>query len=114
MPYLFAVIGIIVVFNFYLLFKRSRKSRNIGKDATAQRVAMVKHHDDLVRKLNYEQADAARRVDLRNKTLEMYEQVRRNAEDSDDQAAGPAPSKPDSETKSQNPMSTDHNIEGLK
>ena len=85
MPYLFAVIGILVVANFYLLFKRGKKGRNVGKDATAERVATVKRHDDLVRQLDLEQMDAARRVELRNKTLDMYEEVRRKAEANESQ-----------------------------
>ena len=81
MPYyLFAVIGILVIANLYFLLKRSKKSRNVGKDAAAQRAATVKRHDALIRKLDYEQRDAARRVELRNKTLEMYDQVRKQAE----------------------------------
>ncbi|MCL2125624.1 MAG: hypothetical protein FWH33_06520 [Oscillospiraceae bacterium] len=79
MPYLFAVIAILVVANFYLLFRRRNKGRNVGKTAKAQREAQVKHHADLVRKLDREQEDAARRVELRNKTLEMYEQVKTNS-----------------------------------
>ena len=88
MEYLFAIVGILVVFNFYLLFKRSRKGRNVGKETTANRVAMEKSHDALVRKLNYEQQDAARRVELRNKTLDMYEQVRRQAQANEEQKDG--------------------------
>jgi len=80
MPYLFAIIGLLVVLNFYMLFRRSRKGRNVGKDATAERIATAKHHDDLVRRLDREQEEAARHVELRNKTLEMYEQARRQGE----------------------------------
>ena len=80
MPYLFAIIAILVVANFYMLFRRNKKKRDVGKDATSKRVATVKRHDDLVRKLDYEQADAKRRVELQNKTFEMYEQVRKQAE----------------------------------
>ena len=80
MPYIFIVVAIIIVANFYMLFRRNRKSRNVGKDATAQRIAIVKSHDDLVRRLDHEQEEAARHVELRNKTLEMYEQARRQGE----------------------------------
>ena len=84
MPYLFAIVGILVVFNFYMLFKRSKKGRNVGKKAASEREAMIKNHDSLVRKLNIEQEDAARRVELRNKTFDMYDQVRKDAETSED------------------------------
>ena len=79
MEYFFILIGILVVFNFYLLFKRSKKSRFTRKGVKADRMANIKNRDDLIRKLDLEQKDAARRVELRNKTFEMYEQVRRNA-----------------------------------
>ena len=81
--YLFAIIAILVIANLYFLLKRSKKSRDVGKDAAAERVATVKRHDSLVRKLDYEQRDAARRVELRNKTLEMYDQVRKQANTDD-------------------------------
>ena len=45
-----------------------------------ERAATVKRHDALIRKLDYEQRDAARRVELRNKTFEMYDQVRKQAD----------------------------------
>jgi len=80
MPYIFTIIAILVIVNLYMLFKRSKKGRNVGKNAAAERIATVKRHDDLVRKLDHEQADAQRRVDAQNKTFEMYEQVRRQAE----------------------------------
>ena len=38
-----------------------------------------------MRRLDREQADAAKRVDLRNKTLEMYDQVRNQGVSADDQ-----------------------------
>ena len=79
MPYLFIVIAILVVVNFYMLFKRNRKSRNIGKEASKEREESVKRYDNLVRKLSHEQEEAARRVELQNKTFDMYDQVRRHA-----------------------------------
>ena len=80
MSYIYAIIGIIIAGNFYMLFRRSKKNRNSKKDAAAKRAAVTKNHDYLVRKLDFEQKEAARRVELRNKTLEMYKQVRKNAE----------------------------------
>ena len=87
MPYLFALIGALVVVNIFMLVKRSRKTRDVGKDATAQRIATVKRHDALVRKLDREQEDAARRVELRNKTFEMYDQVRKQSDTIDQSEA---------------------------
>ena len=79
MPYLIIVIALLVVVNFYMLFVRSKRSRNVGKNATAERIKSVKHHDYLVRKLDHEQEEAAKYVELRNKTLDMYEQVRKQS-----------------------------------
>ena len=81
MEFLFVIIALLVVANFYFLFKRGSKGRNVRKKAAEERIATVKNHEDLVRKLGHEQEEAARRVELRNKTLEMYEQVRRLAEE---------------------------------
>jgi len=86
MTYFFAIIAIVVVVNIYLLFKNSKRKRNVGKESTKQRIETEKHHEELVRKLGYEQEDALRRVELRNKTLEMYEQVRRQAEEQEQEA----------------------------
>ena len=80
MSYFFVIIALLVVANFYFLFKRGKRGRNVGKKATEERIATVKRHDSLVRTLDLEQEEAARRVELRKKTFEMYEQVRRQAE----------------------------------
>ena len=86
MPYLFAIIGILIAANFYFLFKRGKKGQNTRKNAAANRAATVKRHEDLIRKLDREQIEAIKRVELRNKTLEMYEQVRREAEEAEREA----------------------------
>ena len=84
MPYFFVIIALLVVANFYFLFRRNKKSRDVGAKAKAERIATVKRHDDLIRKLDYEQEDAERQVDLRNKMIEMYDQVRKSHESDDD------------------------------
>ena len=84
LPYLFVIIALLVAVNFYLLFKRSKKSRHTRKESAAKHEETIRHHDNLVRKLDREQIEAARRVELRNKTLEMYEQVRKQAEAEED------------------------------
>ena len=91
MPYLFAIIAIVIVANFYMLFKRSKRGRNVGKDVAAKRVASVKNYDDLKRKLDFEQQDAIRRIELRKKTWEMYEQVRKQAEEQEKEAEDQEP-----------------------
>ena len=86
--YFILIIGALIVVNCFLLLRRSKKGRNVGKEAAAEREATVKRHDALVRKLDREQEEAARRVELRNKTFEMYEQVRRQAEAGDGEQTG--------------------------
>ena len=76
MQYFFALIGVLVVGNFYMIFRRNKKNRSVGKEATANRVATVRRHDDLVRKLDHEQEEASKRVELQNKMFEMFQQVR--------------------------------------
>ena len=81
MPYFFVIVALLVIVNFYFLFKRGKRSRNIGEETKARRIASEKYHDDLVRKLDHEQEDAARRVDLQNRTFDMYDLVRKQAEE---------------------------------
>ena len=83
MPYLFVIVAVIIAANFYFFLLRSKKSRNVGKAAREERIATEQKHVRLVRRLDFEQEDAARRVELRNKTLEMYDQVRKQGEISD-------------------------------
>ena len=83
MTYFLTIIGILVAGNFYMLYKRGKKSRSFKKDAAAERAAITKNRDYITRKLDIEQKEAEKRVELRNKTLEMYDQVRRQAEERD-------------------------------
>ena len=80
MNYFFIILAALVALNLYLLLRRSKKGRNAGRDATARREEIVKHHDELVRMLELEQDEAARRVELRNRTYELYDQVRKQGE----------------------------------
>ena len=84
MPYFITIVGAVAVMNFYVFFVRGKKTRNVGKRTVAERVETVKRHGDLVRKLDREQAYAAKRVELQNKTFELYEQVRREAAERED------------------------------
>ena len=86
LPYLFGIVIVVIVVNIFLLMKRSKSSRNVGKAATAERVATVHKHDALVRALEWEQREAERRVKLQNDTFELYEQVRKQGEAADAQA----------------------------
>ena len=78
-----AVVFFVVAINFYMLFVRLRKDRRpkIDRAAPGEAEASKWRDKEIIRRLDSEQADAARRVELRNKTLGLYEQVRRNAAD---------------------------------
>ena len=85
MPYLLLIIGIVLVGNFYIFYSRYKKNSASAKRDIDSRNIAERHHEELKRRLDREQEDAARRVELRNKTLEMYEQVRRQAENPEDE-----------------------------
>ena len=80
MGYIYALIGVIFIGNFYLLYSRNKKNRNKASKVATERVRTVRQHEDTKRRLQNEQTEAARRIELRNKTHEMYEMVRNQPE----------------------------------
>ena len=78
MSSLFTLIALLAAGNLFILVQRARKNRNVGKDATEDRIATVRHHDSLVRQLDREQEEAAKYVELQNRMFELFEQVRQN------------------------------------
>ena len=76
MSYLFAIVGVVVLGNFYFLYSRNKKNRKSAKTIKDEQMATMKRHHDMKNRLAHEHEDAERRVELRNKTLEMYHQVR--------------------------------------
>ena len=78
---LIAVVFFIVAINFFLLFLRLRRDRNPEtKGKAAEENEAVKWRANAIqRRLHNELEDSARRVELRNKTLDLYEQVRKKA-----------------------------------
>ena len=82
-------IVIILVFAFlilmivYILYSKGKKNRKAQEKSKADYKNTLMRHEHLKRRLENEQDEAARRVELRNKTLEMYEQVRLQAESKD-------------------------------
>lgn len=82
--YLIAIIVFVIVGNFFLLFKRHKGDRKPSKKPALSESAASRIRDrEIQRRIDREQEDAARRVDLRNKTFELYEQVRKNAANKD-------------------------------
>ena len=81
----FLIIGIVILANFFLLFTRNKKNRSAENKVKEERITTVRKHEQLKRRLVSEQENAARHVDLRRKTHELYEQVRRQAEPTGDE-----------------------------
>ena len=79
--YILAIVIFVIVLNFIMLFHRLRRDRyrRPGKAAVEEEKAAEWREKELQRRLDREQEDFAMRVELRNKTLELYEQVRRSA-----------------------------------
>jgi predicted Holliday junction resolvase-like endonuclease len=77
-----AIVFIVLAMNFILLFLRMRKNppRKSSRKAPNEDVAAVWRDKEIQRRLEREQDSAERIVELRNKTFELYELVRRNAE----------------------------------
>ena len=67
----------------YIAFSRSRKQRKAYDKSKTEYKKTVKQHEHLKRRLDHEQEAALRHIELRNKTLEMYEQVRQQSKDDD-------------------------------
>jgi len=79
--YIIAVIVVILAGNVVLIVMRQRRNRSEAKESREDRLAAARWHDEMVRNNDREQEDAEKYVKLRNRTLEMYEQVRRDADD---------------------------------
>ena len=88
--FLLAIICLILVINAIMLYRRVRKDRNpkIVKKAMSEKEAVLQRDKEIWRRLDNEQEQAARQVELRNKTLELYEQVRKNAEAEEQKQSG--------------------------
>ena len=75
-----ALFFIFLLFNVILIFSRSRKARQQMKQIKDERIAAQKREAALKGDLDKEQEDAERRIELQNRTFELYDQVRKNAE----------------------------------
>ena len=76
-----AIVFIVIAINFFVLFLRFKKNRfhKIVTPAKEEKEAALLRDRVIMNRLQCEQDEAARYVELRNKTLDLYEQVRRNA-----------------------------------
>lgn len=84
-----ALLFIFLLFNVVLIFHKGRKARQQMKQIKEERIAAQKREQSLKGDLSREQEEAERRIELQNKTFELYEQVRKKAaEDSEEKKAG--------------------------
>ena len=78
---LLAIIIIVLAANFFIIFKRLRNNptRRTGKPAINEAEAAEQRDIEIQRRFQQEFEDDLRRVELRNKTLELYDLVRKRA-----------------------------------
>ena len=79
--YLVAIIAFVIVINFFMLFVRLKrnKSSKSSYPAAPEAKAAVHRHREIQRRLDREQEELAHIVEMRNKTFEIYAQVRKQA-----------------------------------
>ena len=79
--FLLTIIFLVISINFFMLYRRLRRDRpgKIGKAAMQEKEAAEWRGREIQRRLDREQEEAAKRVELRNKTFELYDQVRKKA-----------------------------------
>ena len=80
MGYLLVVILIILIGNAFFFYRQYKRNRKPYVRSTPEEKAAIYRAHEIQRRLDREQEDAAKQVELRNKTLALYEQVRKNAE----------------------------------
>ena len=83
MGFIYVLIALAAIGLIFVIFTKGPKARKHMKQARDELELAQKKQRDLVRKLGWEQRDAAKIVELRNKTLEMYIQSRIQAESED-------------------------------
>jgi len=79
--YLVAIIAFVIVLNFFMLFMRLKrdKAKKSAYPAAQEEQAAVHRHREIQRRLDREQEELAHIVEMRNKTFEIYAQVRKQA-----------------------------------
>ena len=79
--YILAIVAFVIVLNFVMLMFRLRRDRYKKPSREAldeERAAIVRDHE-IKRRLEREENEAIEFVEKRNKTFELYEEVRRRA-----------------------------------
>jgi len=76
-----AIIAFVIVLNFVMLFFRLRrdKYKKPSKEILEEKKAASLRDSEIRRRLDREQEDAVKFVQKRNRTLDLYDEVRRRA-----------------------------------
>ena len=76
-----AIVGFVIVLNFVMLMYRLRRDRvkKPSRAAMAEEQAAVLRDKEIRRRLEREEIEALEHVEKLNKTLELYDEVRRRA-----------------------------------
>ena len=79
--FIVAIVFFVIALNFFMLYVRLKRERHpkANRAAMEEKEAVEWRDREIQRRLDREQEEAVHCVELRNKTLELYEQVRRNA-----------------------------------
>jgi len=89
LPYVISIVAFVIVLNFVMLFFRLRRDR-VKKPSRLsldeERAALLRHNE-IKRRIEREEKQALEHVELRNKTLELYDEVRRRAAAREKEAA---------------------------
>ena len=95
--YILAIVIFVIVLNFIMLLFRLRRDRYVRPKRPVQDEAMAATYrgNEIRRRLDREEQDAAQYVELRNKTLALYDEVRRRAAAAERQAAAEQVAAPD-------------------
>ena len=78
--YLFAIIFFVLALNLYFVFMRMRKGnkrKRMDRVAVDEAKQALWREKEVARRIEREQDDAMERVNLKNETLALYEEVRR-------------------------------------
>ena len=90
---LLAFVAIFLLINGIFWFRRYRRYIKPIKKAEPEDLAMIRRDNEIQRRLDREQEEAVKYITLRNQTLALYEQVRRDAEARERKAAQTAEGK---------------------
>jgi len=83
---LIGIVFIVIAINFVMLYIRFKRDfpKKTSKKILEEDEAVIIREKAIHQKIEREQEEAERRVILQNKTLELYERVRRDADKKED------------------------------